>query len=211
MDREWEDDYGEDDTYPFDEEDDYDQEEERQHRPSRQNNSQRNHRNHRDSSYHREENRRAGASHHRHDGYEDGFGDYNFIDDDTGFEDPNPLVSESQSVAVTSASSSQPLEEDEEFTQEPLFELGDGLPALPPKMKSPLRQGEDTIIKAQEVETTTAEPEFSMPPGSDLGAVGKIGVYQMAQHHPSASSQQFNMVFWVYVLTLLVTFVLAKK
>jgi hypothetical protein len=109
-------------------------------------------------------------------------------------------------LATPSVTNSQ-VEEEFTLEEEELFQLGDGLPALPPKMTSPLRQGEESI-KAQEFEPETTEPAFSMPPDSDLGAVGKIGVYQMAQHNSASSN---NMVFWVYVLTLFATYVLARK
>lgn len=101
--------------------------------------------------------------------------------------------------------------------------MGGGLPDLPPKPPVPQRQVQATVSSAfsngkmaQRVPNVkqVSTPQLNIPAGSDLGAVGKIGAYQMAQIKPnntsSATQIHANMFFWVYAL-LFVTIIIMKK
>lgn len=104
-----------------------------------------------------------------------------------------------------------------------MIQMGGGLPDLPPKPPVPQRQAQATVSSAfsngkmaQRVPNVkqVSTPQLHIPAGSDLGAVGKIGAYQMAQIKPnntsSATQIHANMFFWVYAL-LFVTIIIMKK
>jgi DNA mismatch repair ATPase MutL len=99
-------------------------------------------------------------------------------------------------------------------TEEGKVELGNGLPALPPRPTVPLRKSGSSIPKhVPTVKQQVAQPQISIPPGSDLGIVGKIGAYQMSQTKPTSSATDIhaNVYFWFYALTLFVTLFIMKK
>ncbi|KAL0140694.1 hypothetical protein V8B55DRAFT_1436483 [Mucor lusitanicus] len=106
---------------------------------------------------------------------------------------------------------------------EAMVQMGGGLPALPPRPAVPQRQAQASVSSAfssgkiaQRVPNVkqASRPQFNIPAGSDLGAVGKIGAYQMAQIKPkntsSATQIHANMIFWFCAL-LFVTMVIMKK
>jgi hypothetical protein len=103
-----------------------------------------------------------------------------------------------------------------------MLQMGGGLPALPPKPPVPQRQAQATdssafsngkMVQIIPNVNKVSTPQLNIPAGSDLGAVGKIGAYQMAQTKPNTSSAtqiHASMFFWVYAL-LFVTIIIMKK
>lgn len=100
-----------------------------------------------------------------------------------------------------------------------MVEMGGGLPALPPRPLAPVRQAMPSASVSsynaafpQRVPNVkqVSKPQFNIPPGSDLGAVGKIGVYQMT-HRSSATDIHANLYFWVYMVTIFTTYFLIKR
>lgn len=100
-----------------------------------------------------------------------------------------------------------------------MVEMGGGLPALPPRPVAPVRQAMPSASASsynaafsQRLPNVkqVSKPQFNIPPGSDLGAVGKIGVYQMT-HRSSATDIHANLYFWVYMVTIFTTYFLIKR
>lgn len=96
-----------------------------------------------------------------------------------------------------------------------MVQMGGGLPALPPRPPVPQRQAvasastSMSIIPQRVPNVKQAfEHQLNIPPGSDLGAVGKIGVYQLA-HTSSAATIHINLYFWIYLITA--CFILIKR
>lgn len=107
---------------------------------------------------------------------------------------------------------------------EAMVQMGGGLPALPPRPAVPQRQAQASVSSAfsngkiaQRVPNVkqASTPQFNIPAGSDLGAVGKIGAYQMAQIKPkdtsSATQTHANMIFWVCALLFVTMFIMKKQ
>lgn len=100
-----------------------------------------------------------------------------------------------------------------------MVDMGGGLPALPPRPVAPIRQAMPSASASsfnaalpQRVPNVkqASKPQFNIPPGSDLGAVGKIGVYQMS-HKSSANDIHANLYFWIYIVTLFTTYFIIKR
>ncbi|KAG2209146.1 hypothetical protein INT47_005438 [Mucor saturninus] len=98
-----------------------------------------------------------------------------------------------------------------------MVELGGGLPALPPRPVIPQRQINATMsvtnpLRVPNVHQQAVETQpLSLPSGSDLGVVGKIGVYQLAHtsgSHPSSSPIHY---FWIYSMIALMFIFVIKK
>ncbi|KAI9259143.1 hypothetical protein EDC94DRAFT_695182 [Helicostylum pulchrum] len=112
-----------------------------------------------------------------------------------------------------------PIQQQQEQEQQetgPMVQMGGGLPDLPARPTAPVRQtsaaasasGFDSIPQRVPNVKQAIEPQLSIPSGSDLGAVGKIGVYQM-QHTSSAAHVHANILF--YTIFIFVTFILIKR
>ena len=101
---------------------------------------------------------------------------------------------------------------------EGLVPLGGGLPALPARPPPPVRQALPSASTAAAMGIPNrvpnlkqvSKPQFNLPPGSDLGSVGKIGAIQL-RHTSSAANIHANIYFWIYLLTFIVTCVMMKK
>ncbi|KAL7316987.1 hypothetical protein PS15m_003397 [Mucor circinelloides] len=125
-----------------------------------------------------------------------------------------------ETTAAATPASPQPAEEQPEA----MVQMGGGLPALPPRPPVPQRQAQASVSSAfsngkmaQRVPNVKQDstPQFNIPAGSDLGAVGKIGAYQMAQIKPkntsSATQIHANMIFWVCALLFVTIFIMKKQ
>lgn len=108
--------------------------------------------------------------------------------------------------------------------------MGGGLPALPPRPVAPQRQQSlqasstsgpegSMAMRVPQIKAADTKPQMTIPPGSDLGVVGKIGVFQIA-HAPHAAEKSAAaaivggsnlLMLWVYIMTFFVTFVLIKR
>lgn len=94
-----------------------------------------------------------------------------------------------------------------------MVQMGGGLPALPPKPPVPQRQpttSTSSVINPLRVPIVNQAvvPQLSIPSGSDLGAVGKIGVYQLAH---TSSSNNTQLFFWIYLFTAFLFIFLIKR
>lgn len=110
-----------------------------------------------------------------------------------------------------------PIQQQEQQQEaDPMVQMGGGLPDLPARPAAPVRQasaaasasGLSSIPQRVPNVKQAIEPQLSIPSGSDLGAVGKIGVYQM-QHTSSAVHVHANILF--YTILIFVTFILIKR
>ncbi|GAN06334.1 hypothetical protein MAM1_0119d05815 [Mucor ambiguus] len=136
---------------------------------------------------------------------------------------PEAEPSKAPATAPPAPAAATPSPQPAEQQPETMVQMGGGLPALPPRPAVPQRQAAASVSSAfsndkiaQRVPNVkqVSTPQFNIPAGSDLGAVGKIGAYQMAQIKPkntsSATQIHANMIFWVCAL-LFVTMVIMKK
>jgi hypothetical protein len=138
---------------------------------------------------------------------------------------PTPLFTLSSSSGQAPPAQTAVAPAIDEAPVEGMVEMGGGLPALPPRPVAPERQAqvssafgpspaENVALRVPQIKVAT-KPELTLPPGSDLGAVGKIGVFQIA-HAPhavptSGASGSLSVLLWVYLLTFFVSFVLIKN
>ncbi|KAK4520058.1 uncharacterized protein ATC70_008186 [Mucor velutinosus] len=128
-------------------------------------------------------------------------------------------------AAIPTPASLQPAEQQPAEQQSvAMVQMGGGLPALPPRPSVPQRQAQASVSSAfsngkiaQRLPNVkqVSTPQFNVPAGSDLGAVGKIGAYQMAQIKPkntsSATQIHTNMIFWVCALLFVTMFIMKKQ
>lgn len=123
-----------------------------------------------------------------------------------------------QEEAVKEANTSPQQQEGEKV------EIGEGLPALPPKPPVPQRQqqgapsasiGLNTMRQRVPNVNQATKPQVNIPPGSDLGVVGKLGAYQVAHLTPISAATHITsaelFVFWFYAVTLFTTLVIMKR
>ncbi|KAG2229626.1 hypothetical protein INT48_001233 [Thamnidium elegans] len=109
-----------------------------------------------------------------------------------------------------------PLQQEQQQELGPMVQMGGGLPDLPARPAAPVRQtsaaasasGFGSISQRVPNVKQAIDPQFIIPSGSDLGAVGKIGVYQM-EHTSSAPNVHANTLF--YIIFIFVTFILIKR
>lgn len=93
---------------------------------------------------------------------------------------------------------------------EGMVELGGGLPALPPRPVIPQRQINASLavpLRVPDVQQQAVETKpLILPSGSDLGAVGKIGVYQLAHTSHTSAAASFTPLHYLWIYSMIAIF-----